>query len=75
MLQSQTRREMNEGNATWRLGFVALFVGNRQFMTTFGAATSQNSATGWGLHPTAEPVFVSALAYRRLESPFHNRNF
>ena len=44
-------------------------------MTTFGTATSQDSATGWGLHPTAEPVFVSALAYRRLESPFHNRNF
>jgi len=76
--QSKTRstedRRAN-GQIVPALGFMALFVGYRQFMTTFGTATSQNSTTGWGLHPTAEPVFVSALADRRLESPFHNRNF
>lgn len=51
------------------------FVGNSQFLTTFGAATGQYSSTISSRHPLAETVLISSFALRRLKRSFHRTSF
>ena len=58
--------------AVWLLGlFQAFFVGNGELITPLCATTCQHSTTVFGFHASAEAVFVSAFATRRLVGTFH----